>query len=310
MLNTVFYLVLNMSVVATILALILIPLRFIKIIPRSVIYFLWSLVLIRLVIPFSFSSDLSIMNFCRALVKRVVIMPTQIHENGNLTISNVVRTAKTYFPITYKTDLLSRIFNVAAMIWVIVAFGAILLMMLLYYLSYKELCKATLVDGVLYTSNGVNSPIVHGILKQKVIIPCNLKDNKEELKYVILHEGVHIKRHDNLIRVIAIITACIHWFNPFIWIYLRIFIEDMELSCDSKAVNGLPLSERKNYASTLIRLSANSEKPFMVSGFGRNNLKLRILNVLNHKSLTKFSIALSILFIITISLVLITNPAQ
>jgi beta-lactamase regulating signal transducer with metallopeptidase domain len=237
-------------------------------------------------------------------------MPTQIHENGNLTISNVVRTAKTYFPITYKTDLLSRIFNVAAMIWVIVAFGAILLMMLLYYLSYKELCKATLVDGVLYTSNGVNSPIVHGILKQKVIIPCNLKDNKEELKYVILHEGVHIKRHDNLIRVIAIITACIHWFNPFIWIYLRIFIEDMELSCDSKAVNGLPLSERKNYASTLIRLSANSEKPFMVSGFGRNNLKLRILNVLNHKSLTKFSIALSILFIITISLVLITNPAQ
>jgi beta-lactamase regulating signal transducer with metallopeptidase domain len=308
--NTTFYLVLNMSIISSVIAWLLLPLRFIKSLPRSVIYFLWSIVFIRLLIPFSFSSEISIMNFARAIVKRVVIVPEPAQKSVNLTALNVVKAAKKYFPITYKTSLLEGVFNVVTLIWICVACGAIILVIFLYYLSYREFKSIILIDGNVYSYKNVVSPIVHGFFKQKIIIPDSLKDNESELQYVRLHENVHIKRHDNLIRAIAMITACVHWFNPLVWIYLRIFIKDMEIACDSKAVSGLKSSERKKYAQTLIALSTNNERLLMGLGFGKDNLKVRILNILNYKKLTKFSMFFSLLFIITLVAVLLTNSVK
>jgi beta-lactamase regulating signal transducer with metallopeptidase domain len=113
---------------------------------------------------------------------------------------------------------------------------------------------------------------------------------------------------DNLWRVAAIVIVCFHWFNPFAWLLLKYFFQDMELSCDEKAIRNLKPAERKHYAEALLRFAG--DKGFVVStAFGKSNVKVRIVNVLNFKKLTTIGIVTSILFLLVISLLFITNPS-
>jgi beta-lactamase regulating signal transducer with metallopeptidase domain len=105
--------------------------------------------------------------------------------------------------------------------------------------------------------------------------------------------------------VIAIITACIHWFNPLVWIFLKDFFADMELACDTKAIKDLKEADKKSYASALLSCSAG--KTFYASAFGGAKTRLRIENILSYKRLTLLSsICFAVLFVV-IAVTVITN---
>ena len=161
----------------------------------------------------------------------------------------------------------------------------------------------------IYTSETAVSPLVYGIIRHRIVVPKKLLARKYHLTNILLHENVHIQRHDNFLRFIAILVACLHWFNPFIWLFLRSFLVDMEITCDSKAVAKLSKPRRKKYAETLLTFGVERET-LLTSGFGRSNVKFRILNVLNYKKLTWIAIILSVLFIVSIAVLLATNPVQ
>jgi beta-lactamase regulating signal transducer with metallopeptidase domain len=224
-------------------------------------------------------------------------------------LTNSIGAADTYFPITYKTEQLETVFEIAAFVWIVGTVGAILAVTILYYLTSSELRKASLVKDNIYSSDMVEAPLVYGILKQKIIIPKNYISKDEQLKYVLLHETVHLKRHDNLLRVIAIFTACVHWFNPFVWIFTKLFIDDMELTCDMKAVKQLSMKARKRYAQTLVNVSSR-QQIFMSTAFGKTNVKVRVINVLTYKKLSLFALVVTIIFIVTLGTIFLTNPVR
>ena len=126
-----------------------------------------------------------------------------------------------------------------------------------------------------------------------------------ELKYIIRHEKTHIKRLDNLWRIIGFITASIHWFNPLSWVFLKAFLNDLELACDEMAVSGYDKEERKEYARTL--LSCSGGKSLLVSAFGGAKVRTRIENVLSYKKMTAFSALGFALLVVVIIFTLITN---
>ena len=308
MLDTAFYLVLNMTIAGTLIGGFLLILRTFKRIPRLCIYVLWSTVFIRFVFPFAFSSEVSILKLAGSLIKKVVLVPAPppIRENIKLTMSNMVGTANSYFPVTYKTDFLQTVFKQFSLVWFVGATLGVLIVSILYYFTSRELRSADKFKGNIYTSSTIRVPLVYGIFKQRIIIPVSTLQNKLELKYVLLHEEVHIKRHDNLYKLLAILTACIHFFNPFVWIYLGLFIKDMEVACDTKAVTLLPSTERKKYAETLLNFSIG-QNVFMTSAFGS---KIRVINVLGYKKMTNIGVALSVVFIFLVAIVLLTNPMK
>ena len=52
-----------------------------------------------------------------------------------------------------------------------------------------------------------------------ILLPKNTDfDNCQELNYILLHEYLHIRRFDCLIKIVAVVTVCIHWFNPLVWL--------------------------------------------------------------------------------------------
>lgn len=305
MLSDLFYWVLNMSITATLIGLVLLLLRRIGKIPRFVIYLLWSPVLVRLLLPIGVTSRYSFINlFSRSTVKPVVVkLEVPI---ADVSMTNYVQAADTYFPMTYKTDLIERIFRVSSVIWLVGAVAAMMLAVFFYFAGSRDIRHSLKPSGSYYVSGIAATPFVYGILRPKIILPSNL--DEDQARYVLAHENIHIRRLDNLWRMTALTAACIHWFNPLIWYFLKAFFNDMEFACDEKAVKTLTPEERKEYASVMLNFAVK-RTPAVYPAFGGAIIRKRIKYVLNYKTMSIVASLCLTVFIVTMMTVLLTNPS-
>ena len=313
MLDTVFYLILNMSIAACFVITALLLIRQIRPLPRRVVYPLWALAFFRLVMPFTVSTNWSLFNYTGGLVKRLVTVETitygtvPIPGSDRLIMSNVIGAVEQYAPIEYKTESLRQIFSTASVVWAIIAAAMLMTAVILYALTRKELRKAVRIENNLYRSDMLLSPVLLGVFRPKIILPISLNTDSEECRMILAHESVHKQRLDNLWRLLGILVACLHWFNPFAWIMLKAYFTDMELSCDESAIKKYNADERKAYASTLLRF-AEDKRLLVSTAFGRSNVKVRVVNILNYKKLTLIGAVASSLLLLAVAVVLITNP--
>ncbi|AFQ45378.1 M56 family metallopeptidase [Desulfosporosinus meridiei] len=300
MLSELFYWVLNMSIIGSITGLVVLSLRKLKALPRFAIYVLWVLPLIRFWLPFGIANEFSLLSLISKFTTKTVVVWKELPQ---ITTTNSIMGAKGYFPIEYKTDLLANVFKVASVVWVTVCCAAILTSVLLYFLTKSEFKTMKFIRANIYKSDRITAPAVYGIIRPKIIIPIGIADR--DIDYIILHEQVHIERRDNLFRVIAVITACVHWFNPLSWVFLKYFFVDMELACDAKVLKGLNETQTKEYALTI--LTCASGKAFFVSAFGGAKTKVRIETILSYKRLTFLSSLCFALLVMAIAVTIITN---
>ncbi len=315
MLDGIFYFILNMSITSCFVIASLLLIRLCRPLPRRFVYPLWALAFMRLVIPFTLTSGWSLFNFTGGLVKRLVAVETITYgsvtapASAHLMMMNMVGAADRYSPIVYKTEALRHVFVIGSTVWGIVAAAALLAVCILYSLTYKELKKAVLVRDNIYRSDMLLSPVLTGVLRPKIILPPGIDPDSASGKMILTHENVHKKRLDNLWRTIAVGIACMHWFNPLVWVMLKAFFTDMELSCDEAVLRHgrYGNDETRAYASTLLQFV--QDKGFLISSaFGRSGVRVRIMNVLNYKRMTVIGAAASAAFMIAVALVLITNP--
>lgn len=316
MLNNVFYFIVNMSLASVFVISALLLIRLLKPLPRRIIYPLWVLAFFRLVFPFSLSSQWSLFNLTGGLVKQLITVETITHGTipapgwERWASMNMIGAAERHLPIEYKTESLRHIFTTGATVWFIVASAALLAACIIYILTLAELRRAVPLKDNIYCSDMLLSPVLLGILRPKVILPPGLDPESPEGKMVLAHENIHHRRLDNLWRMLAVGVACIHWFNPFVWVMLKAFFTDMELSCDEAVLRKGRYNpdERRAYAAALLRFAEG--KRFSASAaLGRSGVSVRIVNVLNYKRLTAIGAVASAVFLLIVALVLMTNPA-
>ncbi len=312
----IFYLILNMSFAACFVIAAILLLRLFKPIPRCFVYPLWALAIFRLAAPVALTSRWSLFNFTGGLVKRLVTLETitygtvPVPESDNLLMMNMVGAAESYTPIEYKTEALRNIFIIGSAVWAIIAAASLLAALTLYVLTRRELKKATQIKDNIYCSDMVLSPVLIGVFRPRIILPAGLDTDSEGGRMILEHENVHRRRIDNLWRIFAIGISCIHWFNPLVWVMLKMFFEDMEHSCDEAVIrHGRYNSEEcRNYAATLLRF-AEDKRLLISSAFGRSCVKSRILNVLNYKRMTVIGAIVSAALLLALTFVLVTNPS-
>lgn len=130
----------------------------------------------------------------------------------------------------------------------------------------------------IYIMDEAISPFVMGIVNPRIYLPEGLGEKEQE--YIILHEKLHIRRMDHLVKPAAFAALCIHWFNPSVWIAFLLFCKDMEMSCDEAVIKRLGEAVRADYSASLLALSTQRG---MVRGmpvdFGEGNTKERIQNL-------------------------------
>ena len=302
MIGEVCYWLINMSIVASFMGLIVMLLRKIRFVPRRVSVFLWIIPFLRMTVPVGINSPYSLMTLVSRFTTKTVTV-YQPTEDLSLSFSNSIRAAESYSPITYKVKMLETVFSVTGMVWIIVALALLIALTILYISTKRAVADSKLLEANIYLSDKVDSPAVYGILRPKIIIPDSYREMN--LEYIIRHEKTHIRRLDNLWRIIGFLTACIHWFNPLSWIFLKAFLTDLELACDEMAISGFDDEERKEYARTLLECSQS--KSMLVSAFGGAKVRTRIENVLSYKKMTAFSAIGFTLLVLVIIFTLITN---
>ena len=299
-----FYWLLNMSIAASVTGLVIVLIRLIRKIPRRVSVLFWIIPFVRFCFPLGIGGKYGLMSLLSQFTTRTVT----VYDDDFLELSmvNTVQAADSYFPVTYKENLLEDVFRYASMVWAVVAAAIIVAMIVLYVTTLKELKDAKPFKDNVYCSSKIMSPAVYGVFRPRIIIPESYKE-LENLDLVILHEQCHIRRLDNLWRVIAFLTVAVHWFNPLAWVFLKMYLSDVELACDESVLAKLGEDGKKRYAHTL--LDARQSRTVFASSFGGAKIRTRIEHIVSFRKMTAVSAAGLGLLVIAIAYILLTNAA-
>uniref|UniRef100_UPI00272AA850 M56 family metallopeptidase n=1 Tax=uncultured Acetatifactor sp. TaxID=1671927 RepID=UPI00272AA850 len=167
--------------------------------------------------------------------------------------------------------------------------------MLLYFLVSTARIRSRVAASIplkenIYIVDGRMSPFVMGIIRPKIYLPEGLSGKEQE--YIVLHERLHIRRLDHIVRPVAFAALCVHWFNPLVWAAFVLSGRDMEMSCDEAVVKRLGEGIRADYSASLLALSA--QRPAIRGipvDFGEGDTKGRIRNLASFRKTGKGALA-------------------
>jgi len=157
-------------------------------------------------------------------------------------------------------------------------------------------------------SDRVKTPLTYGVIRPVILLPKRFPVADEgKLKCVLEHEYVHIRSFDALFKLLLVVTACIHWFNPLVWLMLVYCNRDMELACDERVLKELEESERTEYARMLVGLEAErSGYALSFGGYGKKTMENRIQFILKYQKSSKAAVAGSALMVLTVAVLFAT----
>ena len=309
MLKNVFIEVLNLSFIGSFVILIILFARvFLKKAPTKYAYILWSVALIRLILPFSIESILSILFVNpKPISQNIVYSETPLINTGITVLDRTVNGSLPASEVVASVNPMQIWVLLGSIIWII---GMIFLFT--YGITSlvkikKELQRSTWISENIYSSNAVRTPFVLGLLLPKIYLPNFISETETE--YIILHERTHINRRDHIIRFASYLVLCLHWFNPLVWLAFYISGKDMEMSCDESVIKQLGYDLKKDYSQSLLNFTIGT-RSFCITplAFGEGDTKGRIRNILNLRPPKFYVIAIAILIVLLVSIGLLSNP--
>ncbi len=135
-----------------------------------------------------------------------------------------------------------------------------------------------------------NTAAVFGFRRPCLLLPEGMLDTLErrEARLVVLHELLHICRRDVLVKWISVLALAPHWFNPLAWLAMRRLRADQELACDAAVLGLLEPAERGAYGRTLLKQLQGFPAARLAAGLVplitfRHNIKRRIIMITEFK---------------------------
>ncbi len=308
--EALFLRVFNMSVATSVVILAVLLARFLlRKAPKKWSYLLWAVVAFRLLCPFTGQSVLSL--FTLPPLRPAVEDPAWYLDKVT-TMDFIPNSTPSAVPIEGPAPQPGPQLNVTmilAALW-LVGVAALLLYSIYQEIKLRRLLStATRLEQNIYQSEVVRSPFVLGIRHPIIYIPYDLKGRT--LDYVLAHERYHLRRHDHLVRRLALIPLAVHWFNPLVWLAFSLMGKDMELSCD-EAVLELTCTERAGYSDALLYFASKQDKRAFASAplsFGETGVKTRIKNALNWSYPKAWVSVLAALLCLVLLVTSINNPS-
>lgn len=310
-LESVFLKLCNMSLSASflILAVMLVRLIFKKA-PKWIICILWGCVALRLLIPFSIESSLSLLPSSEPLPEEILYTPDPMIESGipplDELINPILSESLAPVPGDSANPTQAWSFILAA------AWGIGMALLLLYAaVSYLLVCRKVresvpLRDNIRLCDR-ISSPFILGVFRPTIYLPSEM--NEADASYVIAHENAHLARRDHLWKPLGFALLILHWFNPLVWIGYILLCRDIEIACDEKVIGKMETAEKKQYSEVLLACSVHRRLIAACPlAFGEVGVKERIKNVLNYKKPAFWIIVLALIVCVVTAICFLTNP--
>ncbi|KAF0227287.1 MAG: hypothetical protein FD133_1774 [Erysipelotrichaceae bacterium] len=274
------YWTINISLISSLVAVLILLYRKFSRYNPIINNLLWFVLAVRLLIPASYVTSFSIISFYKLLGINI----TSTQGLNPFYFSNVISQVLDYHPLTFKSNLILVIFKIVSLLWIAGTIG-ILGSYVISTLNLRKLIKHSKYLGILsglnvYENSKVASPFLFGLFKPVVLLPKEF--NNDYIEAVIQHEKAHWANFDNPKRLLGLIVCSIHWFNPLVWICFKLFMEDMEIEADRKAIDWIGNQNQKKYFETVVFLYQDVGHQ-LGSGFSDHPLFRRIKTQLNYK---------------------------
>ena len=312
--SALFLLAFNLSIAASyfILAIVVFRLIFRKA-PKWVNCILWALVGLRLAIPFSIESDLSLLPTSHTVItdRESTGLPFSV-DSGIYTVDeNVNGYLKSHYyeGITVPENAFVDTMFVLSVIWLI-GVSVMLLYSVISFIRLKKRVSVSLIyrDNIYYCDN-IETPFILGTIRPKIYIPSGLEE--AQIENVVMHEKAHLKRKDHWWKPLGFLILSFYWFNPVIWVAYILLCRDIEKACDEKVIKNMNAEEKKDYLETLVDCSVQRKMVLTCPvAFGEVGVKQRVKAVLNYKKPAFWVVLIAIIVTVAVSVGFLTNPKE
>ena len=286
--NAVLKIFLSMSFSGGLLILaLLLGKRFLKDrISRQWQYYIWLVVVLRLLLPFG--PEVNLLGKTYQAVDQAITLgvplPTQqsaSNVSGDILVpavgleqnhENVNGPAEDLTIVHPLQDIWELMTNHVWLIWLVPALG-LLIRRITIYQGFTRYVKAGLtpvtdleaLDRLSVTAEqaGVQKPVelcVNPLISSPLLIgffrPCIVLPGadipEQDFQYTVLHELIHCRRRDMFYKWLVQITVCLHWFNPLVYLMSREVTRACEFSCDEAVLAKMGCDHAKDYGKTLL----------------------------------------------------------
>lgn len=274
-------------------------------------YYLWLLLALRLCLPVTPGSPISLMNYVprsgvvldskpaaeenmaidNSNMSPIIAGSTDpIHESENVIESVDIFTAE---PQEANSNALNWN-NILVLVWLVGMSTLGLVYIILYVVTERQLTslpkcedeetqrmflqmkqQLRVSDRIALVSG--NAGMLGGLFHPTLVLPveCRGKDAKP----VLVHELMHYKHKDLCLYLLFRVLTAVYWFNPLVWLCFWWARQDSEKACDERVLES-GLVSTYAYAETLYREGRlQSNIPFMprtTFGGSRHSIKQRI----------------------------------
>lgn len=312
MMVDIFLTILNMSIAASWIVLVVVVLRrLLKDSPKWIRCALWGIVGVRLVIPFSFESIFSLLPSAKTLSKQASTAIAHFQSGIDFVdnpVNNYIKERyMTGITITNPMKSFTSISTIVSIIWIIGILALVMYSVVSYVRLKHKIRTAVILKDNIYQCETVETPFVLGLMKPRIYLPFEIKE--QDMAHVILHEEAHVIRKDHWWKALGFYALTVHWFNPIIWLGYVLFCHDIELACDEKVVKDLNQEQRADYSQALLACSLKRHTIAACPiAFGEMNVKNRIKSVLTYKKPTVLLMRIGVIVCIVIAICFLTNP--
>lgn len=308
----VFLKLLNLSISASWLVLAVLVLRLVsKRSPKWMNVLLWGIVALRLVLPFSVESALSLIPSAETVSPAVVQFdPAPTITSGVSIIDNAVNPSLSEHFAAVPTMSVNPLYvwtEIAGWVWLI-GLGTMLLYALVSYLRLRRRVRVSLpVQDHIYLCDAISSPFILGVVKPHIYLPSGLDEVQRQ--NVLSHEQAHLARRDHWWKPLGFALLAVYWFNPVLWLAYALLCRDIELACDERVIRTMDESAVKTYSTVLLACSMPRKAVITCPlAFGEVGVKERVRNALHYKKPAFWVVAASVAVCVVVAVCFLTNP--
>ena len=308
----VFLKLLNLSISASWLVLAVLVLRLVsKRSPKWINVLLWGIVALRLVLPFSIESALSLIPSAETVSPAAVQFdPAPTITSGVSVIDNAVNPSLSEHFSAVPTASVNPLYvwtEIAGWVWLI-GLGAMLLYALVSYLRLRRRVRVSLpVQDHIYLCDAISSPFILGVVKPHIYLPSGLDEVQRQ--NVLAHEQAHLARRDHWWKPLGFALLAVYWFNPALWLAYTLLCRDIELACDERVIRTMDESAVKTYSTVLLACSMPRKAVITCPlAFGEIGVKERVRNALHYKKPAFWVVAASVAVCVVVAVCFLTNP--
>lgn len=286
--------------------------------PKWAVCLLWALVAVRLVLPFSLQSPVSL-QAAQSPVTAVLYELPQTQEAAQKTDEVLSGgSAEPLMPLP-PTEVVTAqpvpapkpamTVSLLAAIWLAGVVMMLTYMLVSYLGIYRRVYTAVRLEDNVYRCGSWGTPFVLGLLRPRIYVPEGMDD--AALPQVLAHERCHIRRGDHIVKPLAFLLLALHWFNPVLWAAYVLLGRDMENACDERVLRGVDGAGRAAYSRALVSCAVR-QRPAAVCplAFGEVAVQERVKNAMNGKKPAVWAAVLLAIAAAVIAVCFLTSPGR